>query len=306
MRYFQEQTLNFWKVGYRLFHGKFLRFMAGPSGSGQVVSGEHQQGDCSALNSRINFAVPSKSTLNEDKLIPLYPGVFTESMKTLSENLGSKVIKLGIDGKKIARGKGSQAGDIDCWGFEQVPTLKDRKIRLEKELEMTSIIYHFVESFVDDDKLKAHIPNLKENLIEIIMMISERLKDLREVGLKLTRLIKKLLKMGEVEKGNWKNSRFAPAISSLKVNKYDVDQAIETALRLNNNLCTVIATLNEQRHVYSESGLVDLKRQGNYYQLKAIVDCSDSQYVKQRSEEWHKIRKKAAVTGSTCNNRGFR
>ena len=30
MRYVPKKTLRFSEVGYRLFHGKFLRFMSGP------------------------------------------------------------------------------------------------------------------------------------------------------------------------------------------------------------------------------------------------------------------------------------
>jgi hypothetical protein len=38
-----------------------------------------------------------------------------------------------MDGKKISRGKGKIAGDIDNWGFESTPTLKERKVALQIE-----------------------------------------------------------------------------------------------------------------------------------------------------------------------------
>lgn len=62
MRYIQPQTRQFWEVGYRMFKGKFLRFMAGPRGLGQIVDGEQERGECPVNMSQINFAVPSLQT----------------------------------------------------------------------------------------------------------------------------------------------------------------------------------------------------------------------------------------------------
>ena len=61
MRYFQEETLNFWKVGYRLFHGKFLRFMGGPKNSGQIVAGDKEERELKGqFRSAINKDIESR------------------------------------------------------------------------------------------------------------------------------------------------------------------------------------------------------------------------------------------------------
>jgi len=39
MRY-DETVCKFWRVGYKLFHGKFLRFMSGPKNKGQLIFGQ--------------------------------------------------------------------------------------------------------------------------------------------------------------------------------------------------------------------------------------------------------------------------
>ena len=41
MRY-TEDVKTFWATGYKLFHGRFLRFMSGPKSFGQVAKGDCQ------------------------------------------------------------------------------------------------------------------------------------------------------------------------------------------------------------------------------------------------------------------------
>ena len=301
MRYFQEETLNFWKVGYRLFHGKFLRFMGGPRNSGQIITGDKEERYCLPQNSKVNFAVPSKWTLNQEKLNPLYPGVFVDSIKVLSDNIGGKSIKVGIDGKKIARGKGNMMGDIDCWGFEPAPTLSARKTRYEEEQQLVSDVYTFAEKTDNQHDFLENAQYFQDKVKCVIIVISKRLKDLREARLKVDQVMNKLFKMGEVENSNWKTSRYAPAISSLKVSKYDIDQGIKTALELNNSLCNILASLNNKKELYSESGFVDVQQQQNYYHLRENTNSTDPRLVKQRSKVWHDLRNTALVTGSTCN-----
>lgn len=135
MRYINENTLNFWRVGYRLFYRKFIRFMNGPKSTGQVLTGQTEQGHYLARESEINSAVPSVSVFNKDLSQPMLPGFFLKSINELASYFGKRPIKIGVDGKKIAQGKGKNMGDIDCWGFETPPTLEDRKLRLQNELE---------------------------------------------------------------------------------------------------------------------------------------------------------------------------
>lgn len=80
MRYINENTLNFWCVGYRLFHRKFIRFMNDPKSTGQVLTGQTEHGHCLARKSEINFAVPSVSVFNKDPLQPMLPGFFLKSI----------------------------------------------------------------------------------------------------------------------------------------------------------------------------------------------------------------------------------
>ena len=58
MRYGHE-TVNLWQIGYRLFHGKFLRFMPGIRNFGQVLDGTSERGFFDLLKSEVNCAVPN-------------------------------------------------------------------------------------------------------------------------------------------------------------------------------------------------------------------------------------------------------
>jgi hypothetical protein len=58
MRYGHE-TVKFWQIEYRLFHGKFLRFMSGIRNFGQVWDGTSERGFFDPLKSKVNCAVPN-------------------------------------------------------------------------------------------------------------------------------------------------------------------------------------------------------------------------------------------------------
>ena len=77
--------------------------MGGPKNSEQIVAGDKEERYCWPEDSKVNFAVPSTKTLNQDKLVPLHPGVFLDNIKVISENIGTKSIKIGIDGVQVRK-----------------------------------------------------------------------------------------------------------------------------------------------------------------------------------------------------------
>ena len=58
MRYGHE-TVKFWQIGYRLFHGKFFRFMSGIRNFGQVLDGTLERDFFDPLKSKVNCALPN-------------------------------------------------------------------------------------------------------------------------------------------------------------------------------------------------------------------------------------------------------
>ncbi|KAH3776262.1 hypothetical protein DPMN_177682 [Dreissena polymorpha] len=58
MRYIRPETKKFWEVGYRLFKGKFLRYMGGPRNAGQVVDGSEKRGNVCRLRRKSTLLSP--------------------------------------------------------------------------------------------------------------------------------------------------------------------------------------------------------------------------------------------------------
>ena len=137
MRY-SERVKQFWRIGFKIFHGKWLRFMGGPKHRGQLVTGQSSKGHYNPCDSEINFAVPHRAVVSSD-LSPLSPAdVSPGIIDILLSNFAKKAepqktYKICVDGKKINAAVNTRQGDIDLWGFEESPTLKERQEELHKE-----------------------------------------------------------------------------------------------------------------------------------------------------------------------------
>jgi hypothetical protein len=80
-----------------------MRFVAGPPNFGQIIDGSSERGYCNLQGAKINLAVPSVKTLTYNKLIPIYPGIITDTVEHIAEYLPSNIVKIGIDGETIAK-----------------------------------------------------------------------------------------------------------------------------------------------------------------------------------------------------------
>ena len=81
MRYIDE-TKKFWKLGYRLFGGRFISFMSGFKNNNQVLMNTTNRGCYDPAKSEINWAVPDQKVLR--------------TYNTYSLELGKGVTKPGI------------------------------------------------------------------------------------------------------------------------------------------------------------------------------------------------------------------
>lgn len=112
--------------------------------------------------------------------------------------------------------------------------------------------------------------------------------------------IPKFVKLSE-NTGDWRKSRYSLVISSLKVGKYDTEQAIVKGLNITNNLGYLCDSLNRNCRHYSKSGLVNMTKQENNHELRSGYQTDNPRLIKQRSKEFN-IREEAVLTGSTCNS----
>lgn len=162
MRYRFPETLQFWQIGLRIFHGEFIRFMSGTQNQGKILDQTSEKGYFDPACSFINFAVPSQTTLHKSlSNNPQYlPGINLDLIKQVGNHYKGSPMVLGVDGKKISRGKEKTMGDIDCWGCEDKPTLRDR-------LEIRKDDMDFVDEIIQKcDKIEVHSAMSLENLLE--------------------------------------------------------------------------------------------------------------------------------------------
>ncbi|KAK3086499.1 hypothetical protein FSP39_019282 [Pinctada imbricata] len=288
MRY-RSETLKFWQIGYKLFHGKFLRFMTGLKNEGEILNHDTEKGFFDPLRSKINFPVPSKHALykTNEKPSPFFPGISDKCIEIMAKHYLQKPLKLSVDGKKISRGKCKEMGDIDCWGFENSPTLSRRKSEHSDDLLS---IGTFIESIFNIEEKGVYFldevgigdkASLLTNLRHLVQRLGSRNSDLREKDLHLERLEEKFKRLGGPQ---WKVSKFYPVISSIRVNRSEVRNQIQESLRLSDDLSFFGSIVNDCGQIFSKSQSVDLSSQKNYIELKENNKTNDTRFIKQRTE----------------------
>lgn len=139
-------TKRFWKVGYRLFNAKFLYFLGGPKGVGQLKEDTASLGLKANSNiPAINFAVPSLTILQQFQIndfdIPkeIKTGVIYQILDALQTS-GDKEYMMCADAKKVTAGVNKNGGDVDMFGHGAEPTLNDRKDGLQSDLQFVDEI----------------------------------------------------------------------------------------------------------------------------------------------------------------------
>ena len=138
MRY-DPGVKKFWRIGYKIFHGKWLRFMSGPKNKGDIEKSSTNRGMFDPNNAKINFAVPYQrirdNTEAQDPASDIKPGILSYLLDKYAEQAKEdQTFRLCFDGKKIhATIKGEQ-GDIDLFGFDGPPSIieKDRDLKTKR------------------------------------------------------------------------------------------------------------------------------------------------------------------------------
>ena len=167
--------MKFWKVLYRMFHGKALRFMSVIKSVGQVLRDSSHIGNYDPQETNINFAVPNTQTIinytsmdyDFPKKIP--PGIITSTLELKSKE-NSYI--LSVDGKKLAPGLNGNSGDQYLFGHEasQTDSLQFSRERIEHEISLVQMTMENWDAMNNDEEI--------EKLSQIIQLISTRIKDL--------------------------------------------------------------------------------------------------------------------------------
>ena len=305
MRY-MDQTKMFWKLGWRLFGGKFIRYMGGFKNEGNVVQGDAEKGNYNPQISDLNFAIPSLEILRDfcpygdDNSQPRKPGVYNDIMEKAAEVLQGTSACLTFDGKKIKQGLTADSGDVDLLGFEEGLSLKDRQNDLAETLKtfqtfLAELSNHDQETNVRGLEEPAML-NILQTLKYAHTKISQLAQDIRELKAK-----KEFAKSKFIERGgeDWRNGKFIYVISALHAHLYDIDSFLNMYMGILDDLIRCIADINGATSEFAPCEEVNLNDKDNYIPLPQENDSQNPRFVKQRSEEWHKIRREALITGST-------
>ncbi|VDI01697.1 Hypothetical predicted protein [Mytilus galloprovincialis] len=311
MRY-SEDVKRFWRVGLKLFKGKFVRFMSGIKNKGQLdIKGKYNPSD-----SKINFAVPNRQVLDamESPVDASTPGILTDMIDqiSLSDPKHIQTYQLCVDGKKINSGVlGQKLGDINLWGNESSPTLCERQGELKHELNKIKLLEDIVEQLNDrdiqllDDVLISSKLTIAETMFACISLFSTRIRDLRNIriGQKLT--LNKLLLQTT---GDWRVSRLGFAISAIRSKICEIDTCILDILHVIDEFSYTSAFLQGSDTYVKASTNINLEHQPNFVCLQGIkeYDVTDSipgneilSVMEQKSTAWFKVREQAVLTGST-------
>lgn len=154
---------------------------------------------------------------------------------------------------------------------------------------------------------KACPPKLfKEKLLCTIQVGSQNIRELRELVLKKKRALQLLLQKVD---GDWKSSNFASSISYLKTKVIQCSSCIHSLLETIDRIGLILSHINgtSDMYVFGSGNILDLSHQKNFCCLKKFseeiydnLDSMESSHlIKQHSNHWHQLRKKAIVTGST-------
>ena len=190
MRY-MDQTKMFWKLGWRIFGGKFIRYMGGFKNEGQVVQGDTEKGNFSPDVSDINFAIPSLDILRDfcpygdDNSKPRKPGVYIDIMKKGAEVLQDTSACLTFDGKKIKQGLTADSGDVDLLGFEEGMSLKDRQNELAETLNTFKGLLLEISDHSQETDVKTLEESVRNKILQTVnyahTKISQLAQDIREL-----------------------------------------------------------------------------------------------------------------------------
>lgn len=182
-----------------------------------------------------------------------------------------KTYKLCLDGKKINGSTTGILGDVDLFGHEQKPTLREKQNRLQDEILHTESVLKTLDNVDTNFLLQSFLPSIKscltEKLRKLVTLLSERLKDLRQMRVSKQTT---LAKFKDIAGSNWKTSSLCNVISAISTHIYDLDACVKRTLNTVDGIIQVCAEMNACLEFCSES-ILDLSVQTNYRHLEQII-----------------------------------
>ena len=300
MRY-TAKTKQFWEFIYRVGGGHLIRLMSGSKHFNKVNLQEVPKSRYTPVTGDFNFIVPDEKILANSVLnLPkeIMPG-FMEQCMPLIDN--SYEYFLSVDGKKCAQGLRDYGyGDENLLGLEE-PSLDSRENDLQEDL---SFMEEMSKISLSD---KPHLLHQARNLAKLVHILSRRIRNVREAVARHEK--QRLSLMKSMTKKNENPARYRYGFSAIDAFITRASDNIDKLLSCNRRICAIMANLNETTQFYTDEQQVDLTRQANCHLLMTPEEIDSEalleefpDFIKQRSAEWHDMRKKSRVTASTLYN----
>ena len=214
---------------------------------------------------------------------------------------------LSFDGELVAKGfEGESYGDINLWGIEK-PISVSNALKLLNRNKKTA-----EEICVNLNNGK--LVELLHNLVSLLNQLSRRIRTLccRINGEHYLRL--KIVRMAHNQSLDSRHCfSYKMQPSYLNGHSARCDSTIDRCLNLNNHIMYVLVYLRKNNDVICNLEPVHLNLQNNAHFLLSPEHLSlhfdldspeNSDIIKQRSNKWFQIRKKAKVTGRNLQRFG--
>ena len=305
-----EEIVEFFSIIYLLFGASAINVLRGPMHFSDVVMEKVCRGKFDPKTAKINLPIPSITTLRSfstgyPREIPV--GLVQHTLHVASAAAKEKNTQyvLSFDGKLVARGfKGERDGDVNLWEIEK-PISVSSALKLLKHNTETCQLLKKKLTHRNISRHICHLENLLNQLTRRILTLRQRIEGEHYLRLKLAKM----------SQSNTLDSRqqysYKMQLSFLNEHSARCDTNIGRALHLNHKIIKTLAACRRNSDVFCDSKIVDFGTQNNSYYL---FPCDrNSQYfdlnlpentdlIKQRSDLWFHVRKKAKVTGSTLFN----
>ena len=160
----------------------------------------------------------------------------------------------------------THGGDIDLFGFEDAPTLKDHQQRIQSETDVIRELHNLLEAnkfwgptLIDTSTgVKEEVNRL---LKEINIILSIRIKELRES--KVSREMA-LVKFKKLCGADWRNSKYVYVISSLETSLFDTNIILRDLLDAADMVHKCICVIHGNQADFCPGDTVLLDNQRNY------------------------------------------
>ena len=209
--------------------------------------------------------------------------------------------------QKINASTTGKRDEIDLWGYESKPTLKERQEEFVRDKAVLNDASSILLKLNEKEKFKVSEFNQDERihiisiLLKAITVVSNYIRRLREIVVQREAT---KVRLKSSQEGDWRKSKYVFVISAIITHLYDIRSCIRNLLGSIDEIGQLISELNGSSFV--KVGVVNMKSQTNYLHLRDneidILNDDQFRYVKQRSPTWHAIRQTAVVTGSTLND----